>query len=162
MKALVLALTLINVAPALAAASHEEIDSKSLISVNSLRCEIAFNGSQIPVNERTTTALGNEDRELAIVVTDKNKNILKLKHKIARAQGCDVANLDAIARESNHRFSFVDVNIKVIQDVSESRINGFNECVAILNEKVILDFGQDITLTSQEGQLIKATDCAKP
>ncbi len=147
--------------PAFSAAKKEVLKLTASVSVHELRCVIALGNSSLPVEQRMKTQLGSQDgSELRIFGLDKNQ--AELSHKIAVLKNCDITKLDQIVSDSLMSFGFLhDAELEVVKETSESRLNGFNQCVANYSETLKINLGEGIIVSSHKGELRKANDCQK-
>lgn len=145
-------------APVFAADVTEIINTRAMVSVNSLRCEI-LPGSHVLPKQKTATVLGHGRHDPIIIINEKRGSI-ELRHKVALVPGCDLENLDRIADIAKDLYSFIyDANIEVTKTTSDPFKNHQGRCLQRYNEQLKIDLGFNVILNSSETKYSDSDKC---
>ena len=160
MKSVILALTLALLpAPALAAESHEVVQGKVALYVMGIQC-IVRAGTHGKLEDRLYTQLGSIDNPPNAIGLSK---LAKLKPKALMAPGCDLTALDLIVKDSSMYFGFIHgTPVTVTKHTYPSVRDGRGNCVAHYSEKIEVELGGGIVISSNANDLVPMNDCATP
>jgi hypothetical protein len=136
---------------AMAAPSHQVIETQATVDLHDLACVI-------PAGQPDAYTLLKSTHSL-FLGTQPN-GVLDFKHVRASANGCDKPVLDDLNKTAMQFFGFLHgVKVTVTKDLSASFVNGNGQCVATQNEKVEIALAPGVVLSDEQGILKAATDC---
>ncbi len=157
MKSLIV-LSLLFSSAAMAEAHREVVSIEANTNIYNLSCKINLGTPNTAVKDRTYTILSAQAAGKPLQIIG-DTSAIKLTHTLAQVQGCQIEKLDKIVNDGSMYYGFPLTPITVIKETSESRLNGYNECIATFTETLKIDLGRGIVVESVASRWVKATDC---
>ncbi len=128
------------------------ISVEANVSVHTLRCVIRAQEIGSPY-----TTLGDSVQQQIIMLGEKPE--IKLKHRSASKEGCELEKLSEIFKESIMTYGFVKAKIQGNRIQSKSRVAPNGKCIADIQETLNIDLGKGIVLSSSEMTIVSMKDC---
>jgi len=94
-----------------------------------------------------------------LILDDQPRGMIELDHKTAQGPNCDIRKITRLEDQAKQRFGFLSVAAIVTKSHGEPFRNNKGECFARLTEKLELNLGEGVVVSSHRYADRKSNQC---